>query len=310
MKMKNLFAAFLTVFLLAGLLAGCSAQSPTAYDNGGSYDSLASTEAGFDGLYDRTESAVESSTTSAAAQNRKLIKTVNMRAETKELDALLSWLDSRVAALGGYVEQREVYNGSAYSASRSRSADLTIRIPADQADAFVEEVGDYSNIISTSESVDDVTLTYVATESRMKALQAEEERLLELMAQAEDMSDLLQIEERLTDVRYELESVTSQLRTYDNLVSYATVSLYVSEVKELTEPEPVTLWERISTGFAQSLKNLGNILLELGVFLIVNIPYILVLGVIALVVLLICRKASPKDRKITNHQPQKDEKTE
>lgn len=310
MKMKNLFAVLLTVFLLAGLFAGCSAENPTAYDNGASYDSMVPTQAGYDGIYDRTESAVESSTTSAAAQNRKLIKTVNMRAETKELDALLSWLDSKVAALGGYVEQRDIYNGSTYSTSRSRSADLTIRIPADQADAFVEEVGDYSNIISTNESVEDVTLTYVATESRMKALQAEEERLLELMAQAEDMSDLLQIEERLTDVRYELESVTSQLRTYDNLVRYATVSLYVSEVKELTEPEPVTLWERISTGFAQSLKNLGNTLLELGVFLIVNIPYILVLGVIALVVLLICRKASPKDRKITNNQAQKDEKTE
>lgn len=307
--MKKLFALLLTVFLLLGLLAGCAA-SDTLTDNGGGYYDAMSPEAEYEGVYDKTESAVEAPTSTAATQNRKLIKTVTMRAETRELDALLSWLDGKVAALGGYVEQRQVYNGSAYSSSRSRSADLTLRIPTDQADAFADEVGDYSNIISTNESVDDVTLTYVATESRVKALQTEEARLLELMAQAENMSDLLQIEERLTDVRYELESVTSQLRTYDNLVSYATVYLYVTEVKELTEPEPVTLWERISTGFVESLKNLGNILLELGVFLIVNIPYILVLGAIVTAVILLGRKRSPRKREKAPKQPQQKEENE
>lgn len=305
MKMKKILALLLTVFLLTGLLAGCSAST-----NGASSDMM----------YMEMESAVEDkglygSTTDSAAgstalqDSRKLIKTVDLDAETKDLGRLLLWLNEKVAALGGYVEQRDIYNGSSYNSSRSRSANMTVRIPADQADAFVEEMGEYSNIISTNETVEDVTLNYVATESRVKALQTEEARLLELMEKAETMSDLLEIEERLTDVRYELESVTSQLRTLDNQVDYATVYLYISEVRELTEPEPVGLLERIGTGFVNSLKNLGNILLELGVFLIVNLPYFAVLGIVALAVILIARKRGPRKRKTkAPYVPQEPEK--
>ena len=293
MKMNKLLALLLSVFLLTGLLAGCAASS-----NGTASDyKYGAPEAAEDmGLYSSTTDSAGGST--ALQDNRKLIRTLGLDAETKGLDALLSWLDEKVAALGGYTEQRRVYNGSTYYSGNTRNADLTIRVPADKVDAFVEEMAAYSNVVSARETVEDVTLTYVATESRVKALQTEEARLLELMAQAETMSDLLEVEARLTDVRYELESVTSQLRTLENQVDYATVELYVSEVRELTEPEPEGFFQRIGNGFVSSLKNLGNMAVELCVFLLANLPYIAVLGVMALVVVLICRKASPKDRKI------------
>ena len=46
---------------------------------------------------------------------------------------------------------------------------MTIRIPAQSLDVFVDQVGEVSNIVSTNKSVDDITLNYVSTESRMKA---------------------------------------------------------------------------------------------------------------------------------------------
>lgn len=295
MKMKKVFAILLTVFLLLGMLAGCgSAENGTASDQ----KSYAEAQ---EALYSSTTGSGQADT---LAQDRKLVKTVTLRAETQRMDDMLSWLDGKAAELGGYMEQRDIYNGSTRNSSRSRSAEMTLRIPAEKLEAFTEQLEEYSNIISSSQSIEDVTLNYVATESRVKALQAEEERLLELMAQAQTMADLLEIEERLTDVRYELESVTSQLRTLDNQVDYATVYLTISEVRELTEPEPVGLGERIGTGFVNSLKNLGSLLLELGVFLIVNLPYILVLGAIAAVIILLCRR---KVRKAKRRAPQKPE---
>lgn len=80
----------------------------------------------------------------------------------------------------------------------------------------------------------------MAITSRITALETEESRLLELLAAAANMSDLLEIESRLTEVRTELEKVKSQLRIYENQVSYGTIYLTVSEVKEYTvveEPE-------------------------------------------------------------------------
>jgi len=289
MKKRNIIALLVSVLLLLGLVGcGASAKAEDSMEIAPDYDYM---ENGYGAVADGMvkEEASESGTTNAALpENRKLIQTVNMNVETEDLDGVLQQIDERIAQLGGYVESSNVYNGSAYGASRYRSASMTVRIPAKDLNAFVDRVGEVTNIVSSRKTVDDVTLSYVATESRMKALQTEEARLLELLAQAETMEDLLTVESRLTDVRTELEEVTSALRVFDNQVDYATIHLEIEEVKEYTEVrEPETVWQRIGAGFTKSLKGVGNFLKELFVFLIVASPYLVLVGVIALGVFLI-----------------------
>lgn len=233
-----------------------------------------------------------SGSTSELTDSRKLIVTVNLDAETEDMDALLDWLDDRVASLKGYVEDQSIQNGSIRSGYRYRYADMTIRIPAERVNEFVEEVDDQTNIVSNSLSREDVTLNYVDTESRLTALRTEEARLLELLEKAANMEDLLKIEERLTDVRYEIENAASRLRTYDNLVDYATIHLSITEVQEYTpvvEEEP-TVWERIGSGFMKSVKGLWNFVVELFVFLIVASPYLVVIGGIVVLVIFLVKK--------------------
>ena len=219
---------------------------------------------------------------------------MELRAESEDLDALLKQLMTRIDELGGYTEYQNVYNGGAYNSYRSRSAELTIRVPADNLGIFLNEVEGISNVISKTESVDDVTLQYVDIQSRMEALQTEHDRLVELMAQAENLADLLTIEERLTDVRYELESVTSSLRVLENQVSYATIELYIDEVEVYTEVEEPTVWERISSGFMTNLRGLWDFLVDLFVWIVTSSPQLLVFaGFVALIVWL-CRLALKK----------------
>ena len=215
----------------------------------------------------------------AIPENRKWIVTVNMAAETEDLESLLENLDRQIAALNGYVEDQNIYNGSNYSSRRYRSASLTVRIPAEDVDKFTEEVSGLANVVRTNKNLEDITLSYTATESRIKALETEEARLLDFMAQAENMSDLLEIEARLTDVRYELERYSSQLRLYDNQVDYATIYLDIEEVQEYTPVEEETFWEKISGGFKSNLKGLGEDIEELVVWIIVSSPYLLVYAV-------------------------------
>lgn len=153
-----------------------------------------------------TNTANGSTTIPQADVNRKLIKNVWLTAETEDFDGLMAGVTSRISQLGGYVENQEAYYGSAYRNSGSCRRDLTIRIPADQLANFVSQVSEISNVTSSRESAEDVTLSYADTESRKKALETEQDRLLELMEQAETTEDLLAIESRLTDVRYQLES--------------------------------------------------------------------------------------------------------
>lgn len=300
--MKKWTALLLTLCLLAALLTGCGAGSAStaAYDKAAgmaeevnyaapmSADSGAMTDSG-------------TGNTGELPEGRKWIITVNMSAETEDLDALMDALNETISALNGYVEDQNSYNGSLYSSRRYRSASLTVRIPAERVEEFTTQVSGIANVVSTNLSREDITLNYVATESRVAALKTEEARLLELMEQAETMADLLEIESRLTDVRYELENRASQLRLYDNQVDFATIYLSVDEVQEYTPVEEPTLWERISGGFMSSLKGLGNGLLDLLVWVLANSPYLLVAGIVAVIVISLVKKRN-KHKKAAKKQ--------
>lgn len=307
MKARKWISLLVCLVLALGLLSGCGAKNSSyemAYDSGVA-ETWAAAEAPMaaNGTASLTDTGAS---TTAVPQNRKWIVTVDMDAETEDLDALLESITSQIESLGGYVEDQRVTNGSRYSTSRYRSASLTVRIPAEDVDSFTQKVSGVCNVVRSSKSLEDVTLTYVATESRMNALQTEEARLLELMEQAETMADLLEIEARLTDVRYELERVTSQLRVYDNLVDYATIYLGIDEVTEYTPVEEETLWQRIGGGFVRSLKGLGETLLDVAVWLIVNLPYLVVLAAIGWAIVAITRRLRRK--KAVKKAPRKDTK--
>ena len=231
----------------------------------------------------------EGSQSSVELSQRKLIRTVYMEVETKEYDRLLDTLESQVQSIGGYIEDMESYNGSSYRGSRnSRYANLTIRIPKEKLDGFLDLVSDVGNVVRRSENVNDVTLSYVDLESHRNALRTEQERLLALLEKAESIEDIITIEGRLSDVRYQLESMESRLRTIDNQVDYSTVNLNVSEVQELTPVEKPGVWERITGGFKGSLKDIGQGAEDLFVWFLVNLPYLAIwAAVIAIAVLFI-----------------------
>jgi len=230
-------------------------------------------------------------------QNRKLIKTVTIDAETKEYDELITVLEDQIDNFGGYVESMNSWNGSRYdyygnySDSSSRNSSYTIRVPRENLDAFLESFSALCNIKSKNEGVEDITLSYVDLESHKKALQTEESRLLELMEQATEMYDILTIEDKLADIRYQIQSMESQLRTYDNKVTYSTVYLTIQEVKELTivEPEPETFWDRLSRKFVDSMESMGDGFQSFIIWFIAALPHLILWGGICFGIAMIVR---------------------
>lgn len=298
MKQKKLLAILLALVLTASVLTACGASSNSmAMDAAAPEAAEPMGDVKYEMAGDALYSSAGSGGTSANVQTgQKLIRKVNIDAETEDLETLLGNLSSQIAGLGGYVESQELRNGSAYSSYRHRSANLTIRIPADKLDSFIQQVKDISNVVTYNESQDDVTLTYVSTESRIKALETEQERLLELLSKAETMSDLLEIESRLTDVRYELENVTSQLRVLANKVDYATVNLYIDQVKVYTEVEEQTVWQRIGSGFKQNLQDIGEGLEDFFVWFITYSPQLVIFAAVVAVIILLLRRRNQKHR--------------
>lgn len=221
--------------------------------------------------------------------SRKLIKNVNLSVETETFEELLATITEKTESFSGYIEESYTYNGSNYYGRGTRNASMTVRIPAQQLDTFLSSVSEVSNVISRNDSVSDVTLQYVDMESHKKALTAEQDRLLELLEQAESVEDIITIESRLSDVRYQIESMESQLRTLQNQVSYSTVYLDIQEVEKLTPVEEQTRGEMIREGFVDSLYGVGNGLLDFGTAVIIDLPYLVVWAAVILLVILIIR---------------------
>lgn len=282
MKRNRLIALMLALLLLTG----CSAAS----NDEAAYIELAQTSAAMD-AEDLKSLSGEASIADYSQFNAKLIRTVYLDAQTRDYETLMTSLDEKVAALGGYIESRDAYNGSEYYGRTNRNCSMTVRIPSDRLNEFVTHVNENANVVSTSENVENVTLQYVDTEARVDALETEQARLLELLETASDLDAILQIEDRLSDVRYELNTYGSRLREYDNLVDYATVHLEIDEVQELTPVEEPTTWQRITQGFIKSIESIRDLAVELFVWLIVSSPWLLILGVIAVIVVLLCKRA-------------------
>ncbi len=228
----------------------------------------------------------------APETSRKLIKTVNILAETEDFDTLVPGLQKQVEALGGYIEYISVYDVHSYYVEdqqvKQRCANVTARVPKEKLDGFLAQVGEQTNITSRSENVEDVTLQYVDLESHKKALVTEQERLLALMEKAETVEDIIAIEGRLSEVRYQLESMESQLRTYDNRIDYSTVELSITEVRKYSAPQEATVWQRIERGFMKSLDDIGFGIRDFAIRFVIDIPYIVLwLAVIAVAVIVV-----------------------
>lgn len=301
MKMKKMCAIFLTAAVCLGLTAcgtaGSSVESESAVEkySTGSYatDDVYETEttAGED-------SKVEQENGESVETNRKLIKNVNMTVETVEFDELTKKLNDKVEGLGGYMENAYV-DGLSINASNDsgRRASYTARIPVDKMEEFVSVVSAASNVLNKNETVEDVTLSYVDLESKKETLQIEQERLNTLLEEADSIETIIALESRLTEVRYELESMESQLRTYDNLVEYATVYLEVIEVERVSPQAKQSALEQMTEGFADSIYRIGRGIRSFCIGLVIISPYLVLWTVVIVVFVLIVKALIKRNQK-------------
>ncbi len=242
---------------------------------------------------------------STVLSDRKLIRTVTLSLETKNFDALIPSIEDRVTACGGYLESSRI-SGNGYATASNRTASIVCRVPADSLDGFLEDIGDNCIITSKSETTSDVTLSYVDMESRIEVLETEKKALESILADAKDTASILEIRERLTEVISSLESYNSQLRAMENQVSYSTVTISVYEVEIYTEVAEKGYFEEIGDGLATTFASIGEFARGLSIFIIVNLPYILIFAlVVGLIVFLLVRSGKKRKKKAETAKSEK-----
>ncbi len=93
-------------------------------------------------------------------------------------------------------------------------------------------------LVSESETVQNVTSQYVDVQSRLKNLQVEQQRLLQLMSQAQNLSDTLTLQDKLTDVEGQIEQIEGQINDLAGQTAYSMVTVNLSSTPPLLPSPP------------------------------------------------------------------------
>ena len=260
----------------------------------GSYDEVADYDSGAGYNTSNLMMAKGASVTEdAAARESKIIRTASLNIATKQYDESLALLKRLCEEAGGWVS----WTSENTSGTGLRSANLTLRIPSDKLDSFLEGTGGVGRVTYRSETADDVTDSYYDTATRLATQQALMNRLQTLVTDAASLSDLLALESQIADTQYEIDRLTGSLQSTDKQVDYATVDISLREeraAEDLTNDE-MSFGERLLSALQVGLKAFAGFIGDAVVFLMAALPFLAVV-IVVVIVWKVVRKAK-KNRK-------------
>ena len=267
--MKKTITLLLTALIVISLLASCSAGKDS-YDGGGTVSELGLYKAKLSpsapqasaapedyANYDSRETAYDSESmagefdgasfsapggggTSHGGLTEKVIYSGQADIETVGFDATIERVYEMLELNGGFIESSHIgglnYAQRYYGYQAYRSARFVLRVPVERFDSIVNGGGleTLGNVTSKDSNAQNITAQFYDTESRLASLRTEEERLLAMLAKSDTVADMIAIEARLSEIRYNIESLTSTLRNWQNQVDYSDLTLYIQEVEKLT----------------------------------------------------------------------------
>lgn len=220
----------------------------------------------------------------AATNERMVIHQAQLQLKVKNLEKTQMKIERKAKEYGGYVVESNVYREDEELVEGA----ITVRIPeARFQDFLVDTEGQASEVVERSVTGQDVTEQYVDLKARLKSKRAVEERLLAFMKDAKKTEDLLKISSDLATVQEEIEQLVGQIKYLENQTSFSTVTITLSQDQIIVpgiDNKELNTWERTKKQFATSANFLLKAVSGLIVFIIGNLPILIILGGVGAVI--------------------------
>jgi len=172
--------------------------------------------------------------------NRKLIQNATLEFEVAGFEAALETVTRLIREEQGFVATTD----SSRLANGKVRGQVILKVPPANLERLLLKLRGLGELKHQSLATQDVTKAYFDTEARLRNSQRMEERLLEMLKNVTGkVSDILQVEKELGRVREEIERMQGEIKLYDNLVSYATITLALQE-KDLDQAAAFKLKEK------------------------------------------------------------------
>ncbi len=270
---KTVSALIIAVFALSFAACGSTIAADKAFNTDPEQSAQSSTA-----IAEDTGGSAQNGIT-LPQDNRKIILNASIEMETQGFEDTCTALEKAVKEAGGYIAST---TASQLGTQYDRDASYELRVPTKKYSDFLSSISGAGTVVRKSESTEDITSQYVDVEARLKSLKLQEERLYAMMEQAGELETLLAIQNQLTEVQYQIESYTSQQNTYNDLIEYATVNVYVAEVNRVTQ-QPKTFSERISAAFTSSWYNFWEGCKNFAVAAVGVLPFIILVAAAAVI---------------------------
>ena len=203
-----------------------------------SYDSPAATEADFDDgdmAEDSDDMAAEAAASggdglavpeiSPISIGRQIIYTAEIDIRVEDVPAATTRANEAIAEVGGFL-----FGQSTVAGSRPHTV-LTYKVYPEDFDRAMRALEGVGEVEHQSIHTDDVTERVVDLESRITTAQLSVERVRALISNASDVKGIVELEQQLLERETLLEQLKGRLRTLQNQVSLATITVTITEMR-------------------------------------------------------------------------------
>lgn len=172
---------------------------------------------------------------------RKLIKNGSVNFRVEDLAESRKEVDQLVKKYKGYISGENNFR-SEYEISTN----LTVRIPANDFDTFIKELGKSTQYFDQQQvNVEDVTSEYIDVEKRLAIKKALEIRYEEILTKANKVEEIMNVEAQLNEVRSQIESMEGRMQYLKNQVNMATLNVNMYQ----RFSAPTSFFTQVGEGF-------------------------------------------------------------
>lgn len=232
--------------------------------------------------------AMRSANQSDAVPERKIVYRADLTIETTDLVGTREKIINLMETENGILEYNEQNEQQFY---------LSLKIPAEKFEEFLNEAKAVGRVIYSSISANDVTEQYIDTETRLASKRALLEKYQSYLPQAKDLKEILEVEAQINSVTTELEQWEGRLQRLEKEVAYSSVSV---RLKLPTYVEKEDDAKTIADLFLSIGKNLriAFAYIALGLIYIAAVggPFIAAVVIIALCIRIVRRKKRGKTK--------------
>ncbi|WP_297278571.1 DUF4349 domain-containing protein [uncultured Brachyspira sp.] len=257
-------------FIISLFIISCGGKSGSSSDVNFSVQSTSSVPAPAPSPAPKFEEAAVSDAVNvdnAANMERKLIITVDVRINSRDVEKSYKSVENKIKEYNGYFDTVESSKNRYY---------LTIRVPKDNLYNFINFLEETENIENKNINTQDVTDTYYDTENRIKNREVLLEKLRAYLREAKSIDEILKVEDRINTLTYEIETMKGNLETLTSSIDYSRVTLNISNQEAIKSN--TNIYNKYLNLISFLKEFFSGILFFLVGFVAVAIPVVLILA--------------------------------